>query len=161
MSSQNRTAQNRTAQNRTAQNQISQNKTSQNYPIAQLPGLSPDQVQQLSDCGISTTFELLRRGNSTEQRRQLSTQLNTNLKYINKWTALANLARIPGVGCQHCGLLLHAGVSTPQQLSTMTVQKLHPQLVRLQVQLLRRADLAPNAAQVATWIRQAQAMARQ
>ncbi|MEO1391252.1 MAG: hypothetical protein AAFV85_28325, partial [Cyanobacteria bacterium J06634_6] len=80
MSSQNRTAQNRTAQNRTAQNQISQNKTSQNYPIAQLPGLSPDQVQQLSDCGISTTFELLRRGNSTEQRHQLSTQLNTNLK---------------------------------------------------------------------------------
>ena len=68
------------------------------------------------------------------QRQQLSKQLGTNIKYINKWTALANLARIPGVGCAYCGLLLHAGVSTPQQLSSMTVQRLHPQLTRLQVQ---------------------------
>ena len=153
-------SQSQTSQSRASQNQASQNQASQNYPIDQLPGRSPTQVEQLSSCGIRTTFDLLRQGNSIEQRRQLSTQLNTNLKHINKWTALANLARIPGVGCQHCGLLLHAGVSTPQQLSTMTVQKLHPQLVRLQVQLLRRADLAPNAAQVATWIRQAQAMVR-
>ncbi|MEL7360383.1 MAG: DUF4332 domain-containing protein, partial [Cyanobacteria bacterium J06560_6] len=65
---------------------------------------------------------------------------------------------IPGVGCQHCGLLLHAGVSTPQQLAGMSVQRLHPLLRRLQVQLLNRADLAPDTAQVATWIQQAKTM---
>lgn len=128
---------------------------SANHPIAQIPGLNASQIEALSVCGIATTFDLLRQGNSLAQRQQLSAQLATHLKHINKWTALANLARIPSVGCQHCGLLLHAGVSTPKQLATMTVQQLHPQLRRLQIQLFKRADLAPDTAQVAAWIRQA------
>ena len=131
-----------------------------NHPIAQLPGLSPSQIEQLNACGIATTFDLLRQGNRLSQRQQLSAQLVTHIKHINKWTALANLARIPGVGCQHCGLLLHAGVSTPEQLATMTVQQLHPQLLRLQTQLFKRADLAPNSAQVAGCIQQAKRMVR-
>ena len=132
--------------------------TSENHAIDQLPGLSTTQVAQLNACGIQTTFDLLRQGNSLVQRQQLSKKLSANIKYVNKWVALANLARIPGVGCMHCGLLLHAGVSTPQQLSSMSVQKLHPQLTKLQVQLFRRADLAPSAGQVAEWIAQAKAM---
>jgi predicted flap endonuclease-1-like 5' DNA nuclease len=131
---------------------------SANHSIAHLPGLSPPQIKQLIAAGIATTFDLLHQGNSLSQRQQLSQTLSTNIKHINKWTALANLARIPGVGCEYCGLLLHAGVSTPQQLSTMTVQQLHPQLLRLQVQLFNRADRAPDMAQVATWIQQAQMM---
>ncbi|MGI8934694.1 DUF4332 domain-containing protein [Leptolyngbya sp. BC1307] len=133
---------------------------SANHSIAHLPGLSEPQIEQLSALGISTTFDLLRQGNSLSQRQQLSRQLDTHIKHINKWTALANLARIPGVGCQHCGLLLHAGVSTPQQLAAMSVQQLHPQLRRFQVQLLNRADLAPDTAQVATWIQQAKSLNR-
>jgi len=131
---------------------------SQNHPIEKLPGLSAPQIEQLRACGITTTFDLLRQGNTTAQRRQLSAQLNTNIKYINKWAALANLARIPGVGCEHCGLLLHAGVSTPRQLAGMSVQRLHPLLRRLQVQLLNRADLAPDTAQVASWIQRAKTL---
>lgn len=131
---------------------------SANHSIADLPGLSKPQREQLNAIGISTTFDLLRQGNSVVQRQQLSQKLSVNIKYISKWAALANLARIPGVGCQHCGLLLHAGVSTPQQLSVMTAQRLHPQLLRLQIQLFNRADRAPDIAQIATWIQQARAM---
>ena len=131
---------------------------SHNHAIDQLPGLSVAQIAQLNSCGILTTFDLLRQGNRLEQRQQLSKKLSTNIKYVNKWTALANLARIPGVGCEHCGLLLHAGVSTPQQLAGMTVQRLHPQLMKLQVQLFNRADLAPSVGQVASWIAQAKAL---
>lgn len=128
---------------------------SANHPISSLPGLSTSQVEQLNAYGIFTTFDLLRQSSSLSQRQQLSRQLNANIKYVNKWAALANLARIPGVGSQHCGLLLHAGISTPQQLAGMSVQRLHPLLRRLQVQLIRRADLAPDMAQVASWIQQA------
>ncbi|PZO19880.1 MAG: DUF4332 domain-containing protein [Leptolyngbya foveolarum] len=131
-----------------------------NYPIDLLPGMSAAQAQQLSDFGIATTFDLLRQGNSLQQRQTLSARLSTHIKHINKWTALANLARIPGVGCDYCGLLLNAGVSTPQQLATMTVQRLHPQLRKLQIQLLNRADLAPDMAQVSGWIQSAQRMRR-
>ncbi len=131
---------------------------STNHSIACLPGLTKLQVEQLVAAGISTTFDLLRQGNSVVQRQSLSARLQTNIKYINKWAALANLARIPGVGTQYCGLLLHAGVSTPQQLAIMSAQRLHPQMMRLQVQLFNRADLAPTIAEVAGWIQQAQAM---
>lgn len=133
---------------------------SANHSIDDLPGLSKPQIHQLNAIGISTTFDLLRQGNSVTQRQQLSKKLSTNVKHINKWTALANLARIPGVGCQHCGLLLHAGVSTPQQLSTMSAQRLHPQLLRLQIQLLNRVDRTVDMAQVAAWIEQAKGMGR-
>ena len=131
-----------------------------NYSIDRLPGVSAAQAQQLSNVGITTTFDLLRQGNRLPQRQALSAQLNMHIKHINKWTALANLARIPGVGCDYCGLLLNAGVSTPQQLATMTVQRLHPQLQRLQIQLLNRADLAPDTTQVAGWIRAARGMGK-
>ncbi len=131
---------------------------SANHSIAKLPGLTQPQVDQLTAAGITTTFDLLRQGNSVAARQQLSQRLHTNIKYINKWAALANLARIPGVGTQHCGLLLHSGVSTPQQLSIMSVQRLHPQLLRLQIQLFNRADLAPGVAEVAAWIQQAKQM---
>ena len=40
----------------------------------------------------------------------------------------------------------------------MSAQRLHPQLRRLQIQLLNRADLAPNMAQVASWIQHAKQM---
>ncbi len=133
---------------------------SANHSIADLPGLSQAQIDQLKAADIATTFDLLRQGNSVVQRQQLSKKLSTNVKHINKWAALANLARIPGVGTQRCGLLLHAGVSTPQQLATMSAQRLHPQMMRLQVQLFNRADLAPTMAEVAGWIQQAQAMVR-
>ncbi|KPQ35136.1 MAG: protein of unknown function (DUF4332) [Phormidesmis priestleyi Ana] len=129
---------------------------SANHSVAQLPGLSQSQIEQLKAIGIVTTFDLLRQGNSVVQRQQLSKKLSTNIKHIHKWAALANLSRIPSVGCQYCGLLLHAGVSTPQQLATMSVQQLHPQLLRLQVQLFNRVDRAPDTAQVAAWIQQAQ-----
>ncbi|MEL7358915.1 MAG: DUF4332 domain-containing protein [Cyanobacteria bacterium J06560_6] len=129
-----------------------------NHPIEALPGLGEAQVAQLSDCGINTTFDLLTQGNRVSDRQTLSSKLSINIKYINKWTALANLARIPAVGTQHCGLLLHAGVSTPQQLAGMSVQRLHPLLRRLQVQLFNRADLAPDTAQVAMWIAQAKTL---
>ncbi|NEO63853.1 MAG: DUF4332 domain-containing protein, partial [Moorea sp. SIO4G2] len=38
-------------------------------------------------------------------------------QYVNKWVALADLARIPSIGCQYCGLVLHAGICSLTQLA--------------------------------------------
>ncbi|MEL7054262.1 MAG: DUF4332 domain-containing protein [Cyanobacteria bacterium J06588_5] len=43
-------------------------------------------------------------------------------------------------------------------MAGMSVQRLHPLLRRLQVQLFNRADLAPDTAQVAMWIAQAKTL---
>jgi predicted RecB family nuclease len=71
------------------------------WPIAHLPGLSPDNQSQLEQCGITTTQQLIRMTKTAEAKALLANQLHVKLQYVNKWVAMANLARIPSVGCQY------------------------------------------------------------
>jgi predicted flap endonuclease-1-like 5' DNA nuclease len=81
--------------------------------------------------------------------------LPIKVQYVNKWVALADLARVPGIGCQYCGLLLHAGICSVTQLAQTPAHKLHQQILRLQVATLQRRDLCPHVEEVAGWIKQA------
>ena len=131
---------------------------SSNWKIQQLPGLNAQNQAQLAEVGIHTTQQLLHQGSTAAKRQILSTQLHVHIKHINKWIALADLSCVPSVGCQYCGLLLHAGVSSTAQLAQIPLYRLHNQIRRLQVTTLQRADLCPDAGQVAEWIRQARSL---
>lgn len=126
-----------------------------NWPIAQLPGLSDINQSQLQECGISTTQQLLQKSRTPAQRLELAYQLQVHIKYVNKWAALADLARIPSVGCQYCGLLLHAGVASVILLAQLPPHRLHQQILRLHVATMQRRDLCPSVEQVQSWIQQA------
>jgi hypothetical protein len=126
-----------------------------NWAIAQLPGLSPQNQAGLASCGIQTTLQLLQQTRTPAQRQALATQLQIHIQHLNKWVALANLARIPAVGCQYCGLLLHAGISSPAQLVQTPLPRLHRQILKFQVATLQRQDLCPPLEQVEQWIQQA------
>lgn len=132
----------------------------QNWAIEQLPGISDQQQQKLKALNIFTTIDLLRMTRGQSARLQLAQQLNSHIKHINKWTALAQLASLPSVGCEYCGLLLHAGISSPQQLALLSVARLHTQIRRLQVKLMQRNDLSPDTAQVSQWIAEAKQLYR-
>jgi predicted RecB family nuclease len=124
----------------------------QNWPITQLPGLSLADQQALEQAGIHTTLDLLRHTSNPVQQEQLGGRLKVNVRSIRKWRALADLARLPGINCEYCGLLLHAGMSSTVHLAHASAPKLHQQLLRLQVTVLRRRDLCPSVHQVAQWI---------
>jgi hypothetical protein len=126
------------------------------WPIAQLPGLNPQDQAQLDACGIQTTRQLLQRTQTPAQRQALATQLQTRTQRINKWVALADLAQLPAVGCDYCGLLLHAGVSSVAQLAEISLPHLHRQILKLQVAMMQRPDLCPSVDQVGQWIAEAQ-----
>jgi Domain of unknown function (DUF4332) len=125
------------------------------WPIEQLPGLSQQELSQLQNCGIVTTGELMKQGKTLEARVGLANKLQVHLQYLNKWLALADLARIPGVGTQNCGLLLHAGVGSVAQLAETPTHRLHRQILRLQVATMQRRDLCPAIEQVQQWSQQA------
>ena len=78
-----------------------------------------------------------------------------HLTYINKWIALADLARVPSIGIQYCGLLLHAGVGSVVQLAQIPTHRLHKQILRLQVATMQRSDLCPAVDIVQQWIQEA------
>lgn len=127
--------------------------------LAQLPGLSPDNLSQLQQCGITTIKMLCARTQTLNQRQQLAAQLKLHQQYVNKWAALAELSLIPGVGTKNCGLLLHAGVASTVQLAQMPAERLHKQLLRLQVTMLGQNKLCPSVAEVTQWIFQARHLA--
>lgn len=135
-------------------------KLDRHWGIAQLPGLSEADQAKLKQCGILTTQDLLRQGRSIDRRQVLATRLQMHVQHVNKWVALADLARIPAVGCEYCGLLLHAGIGSPQQLAQTPLPRLHQQILKLQVATLQRRDLCPSLGEVDRWIEQAKAIDR-
>lgn len=129
------------------------------WSIEQLPGLSERDQSKLREAGIATTGQLLQKASTKHSRQALANQLQIKCQYVNKWVALADLARIPGIGCQYCGLLLHAGICSVTQLAQTPAYKLHQQILRLQVATMQRRDLCPQVDEVAGWIKQAQNLA--
>jgi predicted flap endonuclease-1-like 5' DNA nuclease len=128
------------------------------WSIGDLPGLSAPDKALLEQLGITTTAELLESTPDAASKQQLAVKLGTKIQFVNKLVALADLARLPGVGCEYNGLLLHTGVISVKQLAQMPAHRLHQQLLRLQVATLQRRDLCPNLDRVQTWVKQAQAM---
>ncbi|MFQ4135221.1 DUF4332 domain-containing protein [Nodosilinea sp. PGN35] len=130
------------------------------YPLEQLPGLSQAHAQGLARLGITSTAHLRRYGATVDHRQTLAKKMQVPLRYVTKWVILADLARVPAVGCQFNGLLLHAGIMSVAQLASCSSQQLFTQLRRLHVATLQRNDLCPTADQVNLWINQAKALSR-
>ncbi|MDE5081259.1 MAG: DUF4332 domain-containing protein [Trichodesmium sp. St18_bin1] len=129
---------------------------SQSWSIEKLPGLSQKDQILLRENGINTTRKLLEITQTSEEKVILASQLKINLQYVKKWVALADLARVPTVSCEYCGILLHVGIASVSQLSQMSTHKLHQQILKLQVSTMRRRDLCPTVDLVNKWIQQAQ-----
>ena len=129
-----------------------------NWQIEELPGLSQDEVDNLKNCGFTNTLALVKQGNNVQEKLILAQKLHVHVQYVNKWVALADLARIPSVGTQYCGLLLHTGIASVIQLANTPPHRLHRQILRLQVATLQRRDLCPAVEQVQQWIGQAKSM---
>jgi predicted flap endonuclease-1-like 5' DNA nuclease len=129
-----------------------------NWLIEQLPGLTNQDQIKLQELGITTTKQLLQKASTPQSRQALANQLQIKCQYVNKWVALADLARVPSIGCQYCGLLLHAGICSVKQLAQTPAHKLHQQILRLQVATMQRRDLCPHVEEVVAWVKQARAL---
>jgi hypothetical protein len=128
----------------------------QQWPIQNLPGLTPEDLQKLQALEIHSTGDLLPYGRSPSQLRQLAHELHIPERFVRKWLALATLAQLPSVNCQYCGLLLHAGITDLSQLAKTNTHRLHRHILRLQVATLTRRDLCPHPGIVGQWIQEAQ-----
>jgi hypothetical protein len=128
------------------------------WPIEELPGLSQEHQAQLKVCRIYTTQELLQRANTPQEKQALANELQINVQYVNRWVALADLARIPSVGCRYCGLLLHSGIASVAQLVQTPIPRIHQQILRLQVATMQRQDLCPPVEVVQQWVNDARSI---
>ncbi|MEA5419603.1 DUF4332 domain-containing protein [Spirulina sp. CCNP1310] len=130
------------------------------WPVAQLPGLPAAQAAAMAAVGIHTTADLLTQGRTPAQQGTMAPRLQITVSELRKWLAMADLARIPTVGCAYCGLLLHGGIASVVQLSQTPAPRLHGQLLRLHVATMQRRDLCPTLPTVRQWITEAQVLTR-
>ncbi len=113
------------------------------WSLDKLPGLGQEELILLQKNSVTTTRDLLVRTNSLRKAHQLAQQLHLPLNYIQKWSALADLARVPSIGYRYCGLLLHSGIISVKQLVRKSVAKLYPTIRRLCVATTRNQELVP------------------
>lgn len=130
-----------------------------NIPIQALPGLSDRDSVALIDQNIATLGQLRAATRSQFEQRQLAQKLRVREQTLRKWMVLADLAQVPSVGTQYCGVLLHVGVVSVQSLAQAQAPQLRSQVLRFQVANLRRADLCPDVGLVQRWIQEARAIA--
>lgn len=128
---------------------------SQYWSIDRLPGLMPPEQRLLQSEGIENTAQLLKRTRSPQSKQNLASKLKLNQKYVNKWVALADLARLPTVGDRYCGLLLHSGIASVSQLSQTPCDRLYRQILRLQVATLYSKDSSASVELVNRWVKEA------
>jgi Domain of unknown function (DUF4332) len=128
---------------------------SANWSLEHLPGLSEADRTTLHALGIKSTFHLLRQAWTSSGKEDLSARSGIHIQHIQKWVALCDLARVPSVGCDYCGVLLHSGIATLEQLARTPAGPLHRQIMKLQVALFRNRDRCPNAGQINLWTQQA------
>ena len=125
------------------------------WSIDKLPGISASEQDLLIKHGIKTTQILLSRTATLPEKNALASQLKIPVKYIKKWSALSDLARIPSVGCQYCGVILHCGIASVVQLSQTPLQKLYSRVSRLYVANTRQRELTPSVSLVKQWLTEA------
>jgi hypothetical protein len=123
-----------------------------NWPLRNLPGIKLEDCRKLSEINLDSTHDLLRCSTSLAEQTKLAQQLQLHIHHVQKWRALADLARLPSVGESYCGLLLHAGVPSVKQLALLNPGQLHRQLLRLQVVATGDRHQCPDPALVQAWI---------
>jgi Domain of unknown function (DUF4332) len=129
-----------------------------NWLIMDLPGLDPNLGRDLDEVGLTETRQLVEL--SSDQQIALATSLGHHPRHIQKVVAMASLAQLSSVGCDYCGLLLHAGIASVAQLALTPVSQLHRSVLRLHVAVLQRNDLTPTVDRVQRWVLQAQLLMR-
>ncbi|MCK9997171.1 MAG: DUF4332 domain-containing protein [Candidatus Krumholzibacteria bacterium] len=86
------------------------------YYIEDIQGIGPAFADKLSAAKITTTSELLDHCCTPAGRKKVSGITGVGEGQILKWTNMADLMRIAGVGPQYSELLEGAGVDTVKEL---------------------------------------------
>lgn len=127
------------------------------YKIEDIEGIGPSYGQKLRDAGIATTGALLKKCGTPKGRKALAADTGIDDGRILKWTNLADLMRIKGIGTQYSELLEAAGVDTVKELKHRNAANLAAKMQEVNAEKkLTRATPAEKL--VVSWVEQAKSM---
>lgn len=127
------------------------------YKIEEIEGIGPTFAAKLRGAAIGTVADLLDACCDPKGRKGLAASTGIDEDRLLRWTNMADLMRIKGVGKQYAELLEAAGVDTVKELKTRNAANLSAKLAEVNAQK-KLAGTAPTESIVAGWIEQAKAL---
>ena len=130
-----------------------------NRPLEYIEGIGEVYAAKLSEKGISTPLELLRKGATPQGRKSIASRTEISGLLILEWINHIDLYRIKGVGSEYADLLEESGVDTVMELAHRNPQNLFEKMSSVnEVKNLVRKLPAQNHVQ--DWIEQAKELPR-
>jgi predicted flap endonuclease-1-like 5' DNA nuclease len=124
------------------------------YNIEDIEGIGPSYAEKLATAEIETTDDLLNLCCNPQGRKNVSEKTGVSETHLLKWSNMADLMRISGVGPQFAELLENAGVDTVKELRNRNHENLAAKVKEINDQK-NLAKTAPGATVVAEWVEQA------
>ena len=129
------------------------------YKVEEIEGIGPVLGEKLRAAGINTVDKLLENAATKKQRQSLAEETGISEKQILKFTNMADLFRLNGVGQEYAELLEVAGVDTVPELAQRNAANLTAKMEEVnEAKNLTRKT--PSATVVEKWIAQAKELPR-
>jgi predicted flap endonuclease-1-like 5' DNA nuclease len=127
------------------------------YRIKEVEGIGPVYAAKLAEAGIKTTDSLLKLCEDPKGRDLLTEKTGISPHLLLKWTNMADLMRISGIGRQFAELLEASGVDTVKELKHRQADNLAAKMAEINKEK-QLCHLSPGSAVVARWIEQAKSL---
>lgn len=129
------------------------------YKVEEIEGIGPVLGEKLRAAGINTVDKLLENAATKKQRQSLAEETGISEKQILKFTNMADLFRLNGVGQEYAELLEVAGVDTVPELAQRNAANLTAKMEEVnEAKNLTRKT--PSVLDVEKWIAQAKELPR-
>ena len=129
------------------------------YKVEEIEGIGPVLGEKLRAAGINTVDKLLENAATKKQRQSLAEETGISEKQILKFTNMAVLFRLNGVGQEYAELLEVAGVDTVPELAQRNAANLTAKMEEVnEAKNLTRKT--PSVLEVEKWIAQAKELPR-
>ncbi len=128
-----------------------------NYSIETIEGIGATYGQTLKDAGITNTKGLLEKCGTRAGRAKTSKETGLSEALLLKWTNMADLMRISGVGEEYSELLEAAGVDTIKELRNRNPETLTAMMEETN-KSKKLTRLTPKQSQVEKWVTEAKTL---
>ncbi len=130
-----------------------------NYKIEDLEGVGKTYGEKLRSAGIKDTDTLLAGCKTKKQRDDLAKKTGLSGARLLKWTNMADLYRVDGIGSEYAELLEVAGVDSVPELAQRKADNLAKAMAAAN-EKKKLSGRVPTAKEIEKWIAQAKTLPR-
>jgi len=125
--------------------------SSPNDQLSTIPGMEPEPQSRLESEGITTTYQLLARTATKEERAELAQKIGMTTNMLRMLVDRADLMRLQGVGPDVATMLEEAGVNGCKDLQHRNPEHLYATLTKAQ-ETGKTVSRPPTLEQITQWI---------